>query len=381
MQLEIELTSLRKENDDASAERREAIERELAELSERSAAMKAQWQSEKDAIEGVSRDSRSASSRPASRPSAPSAKPTSSAPPSCATARSPSSRRQLAERESAERDARRGRRTRRPRVPQRGGRRRRRRRGRRALDRASPSSRLLEGETEKLIHMEERLHERVVGQDEAIEAVATALRRSRAGPAGPRPPDRLVPVPRPDRRRQDRAGARARRVHVRLPGRDDPHRHVRVHGETLRLAARRRAPRLRRLRRGRPADRGGPPPPLLGRAARRDREGPPRRLQHAAAGDGRRAPDRRPGPHRRLQEHRPDHDLEHPRWRGRDRRAGADDAELRAARCSSTSSPSSSTASTTSSASTRSTREQISRDRRPAGRARDRARRRARRRR
>jgi ATP-dependent Clp protease ATP-binding subunit ClpB len=39
----------------------------------------------------------------------------------------------------------------------------------------------LEGETEKLIHMEERLHERVVGQDEAIEAVATALRRSRAG--------------------------------------------------------------------------------------------------------------------------------------------------------------------------------------------------------
>ncbi len=42
-------------------------------------------------------------------------------------------------------------------------------------------SRLLEGETEKLVHMEERLHERVVGQDEAIEAVATALRRSRAG--------------------------------------------------------------------------------------------------------------------------------------------------------------------------------------------------------
>jgi ATP-dependent Clp protease ATP-binding subunit ClpB len=44
-----------------------------------------------------------------------------------------------------------------------------------------PVSRLLEGETEKLVHMEERLHERVVGQDEAIEAVATALRRSRAG--------------------------------------------------------------------------------------------------------------------------------------------------------------------------------------------------------
>src|SRR5256886_6758698 len=42
-------------------------------------------------------------------------------------------------------------------------------------------SRLMEGETEKLIHMEERLHERVIGQDEAIEAVSSALRRSRAG--------------------------------------------------------------------------------------------------------------------------------------------------------------------------------------------------------
>ena len=44
-----------------------------------------------------------------------------------------------------------------------------------------PVSRLLEGETEKLIHMEERLHERVVGQAEAVEAVANALRRARTG--------------------------------------------------------------------------------------------------------------------------------------------------------------------------------------------------------
>ena len=215
-----------------------------------------------------------------------------------------------------------------------------------------PVSRLLEGETEKLIHMEDRLHERVVGQDEAIEAVATALRRSRAGPAGPGPPDRHVPVPRPDRRRQDRAGPRAGRVHVRLTGRDDPHRHVRVHGETLRLAARRRAARLRRLRRGRPADRGRAPPSLLGGAARRDREGPRRRLQHAAAGDGRRAADRRPGPHRRLQEHRADHDLEHPSVRRAQEHGEA--PRMHAARAArSTSNPSSSTASTTSCASTR----------------------------
>ncbi len=44
-----------------------------------------------------------------------------------------------------------------------------------------PVSRLLEGETEKLIHMEERLHRRVVGQHEAVEAVSNALRRARSG--------------------------------------------------------------------------------------------------------------------------------------------------------------------------------------------------------
>ena len=51
-----------------------------------------------------------------------------------------------------------------------------------------PVSRLLEGETDKLIHMEERLHERVVGQDEAIEAVSDAVRRARAGLKDPRRP-------------------------------------------------------------------------------------------------------------------------------------------------------------------------------------------------
>jgi ATP-dependent Clp protease ATP-binding subunit ClpB len=51
-----------------------------------------------------------------------------------------------------------------------------------------PVSRLMEGEVEKLIHMEERLHERVVGQYEAVEAVSNALRRSRAGLADPNRP-------------------------------------------------------------------------------------------------------------------------------------------------------------------------------------------------
>ncbi len=51
-----------------------------------------------------------------------------------------------------------------------------------------PVSRLLEGETEKLIHMEERLHGRVVGQHAAVEAVANALRRARTGLQDPNRP-------------------------------------------------------------------------------------------------------------------------------------------------------------------------------------------------
>ena len=51
-----------------------------------------------------------------------------------------------------------------------------------------PVSRLMEGEVQKLIHMEERLHQRVIGQDEAINAVANAIRRARAGLQDPNRP-------------------------------------------------------------------------------------------------------------------------------------------------------------------------------------------------
>ncbi|HYB24241.1 MAG TPA: ATP-dependent chaperone ClpB, partial [Solirubrobacteraceae bacterium] len=175
MQLEIELTSLRKETDEASAQRREAIEQELAELRERSSAMKAQWQSEKQAIQGVSevkerleqarmeaeRAQREADLERASK---------------LLYQDIPELERQLAEHESADESA--------------GGPTPTFLKEEVDADDVAevvarwtgiPVSRLLEGETEKLIHMEERLHERVVGQDEAIEAVATALRRSRAG--------------------------------------------------------------------------------------------------------------------------------------------------------------------------------------------------------
>src|SRR5256885_8857817 len=65
-----------------------------------------------------------------------------------------------------------------------------------------PLERPLQGETEKLIHMEERLHERVVGQDEAVEAVANALRRARSGLQDPNRPVGSFVFLRPPRGRQ-----------------------------------------------------------------------------------------------------------------------------------------------------------------------------------
>jgi ATP-dependent Clp protease ATP-binding subunit ClpB len=175
MQLQIELTSLRKEKDDASKERRSAIEAELSELKERSEEMKAQWQKEKDAIQGIRElkerlDQAKAEAERAEREA------DLQRAAELRYGEIPELEKEIAEHESAEREA----------------------DGEKpvfikeevdAEDIAEvvarwtgiPVNRLLEGETEKLLHMEDRLHERVVGQDEAIEAVASALRRSRAG--------------------------------------------------------------------------------------------------------------------------------------------------------------------------------------------------------
>ena len=168
----------------------------------------------------------------------------------------------------------------------------------------------MQGEREKLLKMEEKLHERVVGQDEAVRLVSDAIRRSRSGLADPNRPYGSFLFLGPTGRRQDRAVQGARGVPVRLRGPPHPHRHVRVHGEALGRAPDRRAAGLRRLRRGRPAHRAGAPQALLGDPVRRDREGAPGRVQRAAAGARRRPHDRRPGPHGGLQEHRDRDDLE-----------------------------------------------------------------------
>ena len=61
-----------------------------------------------------------------------------------------------------------------------------------------PVTRLVESERDKLVHMEDHLRERVVGQDEPLRAVADAVRRSRAGLGDPAAPDRQFLVPRTD---------------------------------------------------------------------------------------------------------------------------------------------------------------------------------------
>ena len=88
-----------------------------------------------------------------------------------------------------------------------------------------PVSKLLEGEMDRLVHMEDRLHTRVIGQAEAVRAVANAVRALALRPARSRPADRFLPVPRPDRGRQDGTGARPGGVSIRRRTRHGPHRH------------------------------------------------------------------------------------------------------------------------------------------------------------
>ena len=115
-----------------------------------------------------------------------------------------------------------------------------------------PEKQASASDRERLRTLEESLKRVVFGQDEAVQPVAAAIKRSRAGLGQPDRPAGCFLFTGPDRRRQDRTRQAARdppgqRVH--------PLRHVRVHGEARRGAADRRAAGLRRLRAGRPAGR------------------------------------------------------------------------------------------------------------------------------
>ncbi len=117
-----------------------------------------------------------------------------------------------------------------------------------------PVSKMLQSEREKLLHLEEELHKRVIGQDEAIQAVSDAVRRSRAGLQDPkRPIGSFIFL--------GTTGVGKRHD-------DDAYRHVGVSGEVQREPAHRSASGLRGLRRGRTADGSRAPETLLGRAVR-----------------------------------------------------------------------------------------------------------------
>jgi ATP-dependent Clp protease ATP-binding subunit ClpB len=180
-QLEIEKVALEKESDEASIERLHRLESELAELNEQANAMTAHWQAEKAAIEAIGdlkdqyedakgraerleRDgdlTGAAAVRYGELPELERKIETATE----ELAKLQATQRFLKEEVDAEDVA-------------------------EVVSRWTgvPVSRLLEGEVAKLVRMEDALHARVVGQDEAVRAVANAIRRSRAGLSDPRRP-------------------------------------------------------------------------------------------------------------------------------------------------------------------------------------------------
>src|SRR5213596_3653366 len=179
MQHEMERQALKKEKDPASKERLKKLEKELAELKEKSSALKAEWQKEKAVIEeqrGIKEQLdalRTELERAQRRGDLSKASeiqygkiPELERKLAELTARSAKTKKRLLREEVTEEDI--------------------------AEVVSSwtgiPVSRLQEGEREKLVKLEEHLHLRVVGQDEAIKAVANAVRRARAGLQDPNRP-------------------------------------------------------------------------------------------------------------------------------------------------------------------------------------------------
>jgi ATP-dependent Clp protease ATP-binding subunit ClpB len=181
IQLEIEREALRKESDEASKARLDVLERELGELAEEAGGMRQRWEAEKSAIAALS-ETKSEVEQLAVRIE----QAEREADYGTAAELKYGRARELAERQASQEAA----------IAA--------LQGPGALlkevvsadDIADivgawtgiPVTRLMEGELEKLVHMEERLHARVIGQDEAIEAVSDAVRRARAGLKDPRRP-------------------------------------------------------------------------------------------------------------------------------------------------------------------------------------------------
>jgi ATP-dependent Clp protease ATP-binding subunit ClpB len=181
MQLEIEREALRKEQDKASKDRLAKLEKELADLKEEKDQLALHWQQEKDAIQGsrklkeeldqartqIEQAQRSGDYAKASE---------------LQYGGLPELERKIKEQETKLAELQQSKRMLKEEVDE--------------EDIASivsrwtgvPASRLMEGEVQKLLKMEDRLHQRVVGQEEAIRAVANAIRRARAGLQDPNRP-------------------------------------------------------------------------------------------------------------------------------------------------------------------------------------------------
>ncbi len=181
IQLEIERQALKKEKDKASKERLAKVERETAELKERSAGMKAHWQQEKAAIQKI-RETKEQIEKTRTEVELATRRGELAKASELQYGALPGLEKQLAVENETLAQLQSTQKMLKEEVD--------------AEDVAEvvarwtgiPVSRLLEGEMQKLLHVEDRLRERVVGQDEALLLVANAVRRSRAGLGDPRRP-------------------------------------------------------------------------------------------------------------------------------------------------------------------------------------------------
>jgi ATP-dependent Clp protease ATP-binding subunit ClpB len=181
MQLEIEKQALSKEKDKASAERREKIDRELAELKEKSNVLKAKWHSEKELIDSL-RKAKEEMEDLTAREQAAEREGNLSTAAELRYGRIPELEREVLAAQAKLQELQKDGAMLKEEVDE--------------EDIAEvvskwtgvPVSRMLEGEVQKLMHMEERLRQRVVGQEEALVAVSNAVRRSRAGLQDPNRP-------------------------------------------------------------------------------------------------------------------------------------------------------------------------------------------------
>ena len=146
-----------------------------------------------------------------------------------------------------------------------------------------PVGRMVSDEINAVLNSKERMAESVVGQDHALEAIARAS-RPRAPTGRSARAHRRVHARRHQRRGQDRDRHHAGQSALRRRAEHDRHQHVGVQGRAQSLAAHGLAAGLRRLRRGRRADRGRAQEALQRGAARRDGEGPPRRAGRVLPG-------------------------------------------------------------------------------------------------